>query len=407
MAPGIAAAHRSLRPVDGRRWATSTVGLLAAVVLGLAGASCSSGTSPQATGPTAAPRTAAPAGTLAPVRHVLVVMIENKSFDTTWGADSKAPYLARTLAARGTLLTNYYGIGHVSLGNYLALISGQAPNSRTGVDCPTYSEFKATGPLDADGQLPGQGCVYPTSVKTLPDQLSAKGLTWKGYLEDMGNDPARDGGTTCAHPRIGSTDTTSVATRTDAYATKHNPFVYFHSIIDDTASCHANVVPLTHLVTDLADAKTAPNFAMISPNLCNDGHDPTCVDASGASSPGGLRAVDRWMKKWMPRILDSATYKAGGTLVVVTADEADDSDASACCNERAGPNSAKPGLTGPGGGRIGALLLSPHVAGGAKVATPYNHYSLLRTIEDFFGLQHLGFAAAKGLEPIGKHVITP
>ena len=342
-----------------------------------------------------------------PIRHVIVVMLENKSYDETWGADSKAPYLAKTLAAKGTLLTNYYGIGHVSLDNYIALISGQAPNKETGVDCATYTDFVATGPLDADGQLPGQGCVFPASLDTLPNQLTAMGLTWKGYLEDMGNDPERDGGKTCAHPAIGSADKAFVASATDQYATRHNPFVYFHSIIDDAASCKANVVPLTHLVDDLANPKTAPNFAMISPNLCNDGHDANCAGTNAAGGKeGGLVGVNTWLKVWMPKILASPTYKAENTMVVVTFDEAEISESSACCNEKPGPNSPTPGLSGAGGGKVGALVLSPHVTAGNKVATPYNHYSLLRTIEDLFGLSHLGFAGAKDLAPLGDNLFT-
>ena len=250
--------------------------------------------------------------------------------------------------------------------------------------------------------------MFPTSVKTLPNQLTAKGLTWRGYSEDMGNDPARDGGKTCAHPEVGSADKAFAASPTDQYATRHNPFVYFHSIIDDQATCNKNVVPLTHLVGDLANPKTAPNFAMISPNLCNDGHDETCAGKNAAGgSEGGLVGINTWLKVWMPKILSSPTYKAGNTLVVVTFDEASVADATACCNERPGPNSAKPGLNGPGGGRIGALLLSPHVKAGTTVTTEFNHYSMLRTIEDMFGLPHLGFAAAKGLAPIDKDIITP
>jgi phosphatidylinositol-3-phosphatase len=78
-------------------------------------------------------------------------------------------------------------------------------------------------------------------------------------------------------------------------------------------------------------------------------------------------------------------------MLVITADESD-SSATACCSERPGPNVTKPGITGPGGGRIGALVLSPYVAPGTHTDTAYNHYSLLATIEDLFGLSRLGYA---------------
>ena len=71
--------------------------------------------------------------------------------------------------------------------------------------------------------------MYPATVKTVADQLEAKRLSWKGYMEDMGADPVRDGATTCAHPAIGTPDRTQQASAADQYATRHNPFVYFHS----------------------------------------------------------------------------------------------------------------------------------------------------------------------------------
>ena len=83
-------------------------------------------------------------------------------------------------------------------------------------------------------------------MPTLPDQLEAAGFTWKGYMEDMGNDPARESAS-CGHVPVGTTETTNGASPRDQYAAKHNPFVYFHSIIDDRARCDAHVVNLVHL----------------------------------------------------------------------------------------------------------------------------------------------------------------
>src|SRR5205085_1812556 len=95
----------------------------------------------------------------------------------------------------------------------------------------------------------GSGCVYPASVKTIANQLAAKGLTWKAYMEDMGNIPARESAT-CGHPAIGGADSTQRAVVGDQYAARHNPFVYFHAIID-TPACEANVVALPALADDL------------------------------------------------------------------------------------------------------------------------------------------------------------
>ena len=73
---------------------------------------------------------------VAPIRHVFVLMLENQNAAVTFSGRPPSPYLAQTLPARGALLPNYYGIGHASLDNYIALISGQAPNEKTQLDCP-------------------------------------------------------------------------------------------------------------------------------------------------------------------------------------------------------------------------------------------------------------------------------
>jgi hypothetical protein len=371
--------------------------LLALVTLAAANA-------PNAGVPAAA---AAPASTAAlpPIRHVFLLLLENQSYRDTFGARSPAPYLARTLAAHGALLTQYYAIGHASLGNYVALVSGQAPNEATQLDCPTFVDFKASAPgLDAHGQLRGSGCVYPASVPTLPDQLEAAGLTWKAYMEDMGKDPARER-STCGHMALGRPETTSLASRSDQYAAKHNPFVYFHSVIDNQPRCDAHVVNLEHLPQDLASTATTANYIFITPNLCNDGHDVRCVDGRR----GGLAAVNEFLRNWVPLIERSPAFRADG-LLVVTFDESDglgSEGSGACCGEQPLPGAKyQPGFNGPGGGRVGAVVLSPFVKPGTVSAVPYNHYSLLRTVEAIFGLQPLGYAAEPQLRAFGPDVFT-
>lgn len=334
------------------------------------------------------------------IEHVFIIMLENQLFDTTFGKDSPAPYLARDLTAKCALLRQYFAIGHLSLPNYIAMISGQAPNPATQRDCTTFSEFLASGPLDADGQLPGEGCVYPDSVRTIADQLDAAGKTWKGYMEDMGNDPAR-AAAECGHSPIGAEERTRHATAHDMYVAKHNPFVYFHSIIDDHQRCRARVVNLKRLDHDLRTLATTPNYSYITPNLCHDGHDAPCKNGE----PGGLISADRFLRHWVPRIMASAAYKQGG-LIVITFDEATMADKTSCCATRPLPGGPEPGLGGPGGGRIGALLLSPHIGPGTISDVPYNHYSLLRWSEDNFGLAPLGHAGTPGLVTFGSDVFT-
>ncbi|MBV8877735.1 MAG: phosphoesterase [Gammaproteobacteria bacterium] len=348
---------------------------------------------------------AAMADPLPPIRHVFVLVLENQSYGATFGKDSAAPYLARTLPARGALLTQYYAIGHASLGNYIALVSGQAPNIATQLDCGTYADFRPSAPaLDAHGQLHGSGCVYPRSVRSLPDQLEAAGFTWRAYMEDMGKNPAREPAT-CGHVRLGAPETTNLASRGDQYAAKHNPFVYFHAIIDDQARCDSHVVNLERLRQDLASASTTANYTFITPNLCSDGHDVHCIDGGR----GGLPAVDRFLRTWVPMIEAAPAFRADGMLVI-TFDESDGAGAegsSACCGEQRLPGARfAPGFSGPGGGRVGAVVLSRFVKPGTVSALPYNHYALLRTVEAIFGLAYLGYAAEQDLRVFGADVFS-
>ena len=149
--------------------------------------------------------------------------------------------------------------GEVAAARAGAAVAGRAADAllrhRATTACPTTSRWsRARGPtrsrsrtarstrssspgtIGADGQAMGAGCVYPSSVKTVADQLTAAGLTWGGYMEDMGNTTTGD--KTCRHPALNSPDSTQQATATDQYAARHNPFVYFHSIID-SPDCHA------------------------------------------------------------------------------------------------------------------------------------------------------------------------
>jgi len=350
------------------------------------------------------------------VRHIFIIVLENENYKDAY-VDNTNPWMGRKLQNQGTLLTQYYGIGHNSLDNYIAMISGQAPNLDTSGDCPFYSDFQPSpATFDGNGQAMGRGCVYPANVKTLANQLTTKNISWRGYMEDMGNDPSREPAK-CGSPGdpsgAGVQDDTQGATAKDQYAARHNPFVYFHSILD-TGLCKTNVVPLTKLKADLKQTSTTRRFNFITPNLCNDGHDGPChgKDAKG-SNAGKLVSIDHFLSVWVPIIKQSPAFKKDG-LLIITTDEASSSDATACCNEQPGPNDSQPGIRGPGGGRTGTLVIGHCVGAGRKDKTPYNHYSLLRTLENLFGVHkggadgkgHLGFAGATGLKAFGSDVFN-
>jgi hypothetical protein len=329
------------------------------------------------------------------VGHVFVLVYENEDASATWDRNGAAPYLANTLRDQGVYLDQYFATGHASLDNYISMISGQGPNAQTQADCQVYTNFIRLATF-APQQAVGTGCVYPSSVKTVADQLTAAGKTWRGYMQEMG--------TPCRHPKLGSQDTTQKAKVGDNYAARHNPFMYFHSIIDNGASCALHVVDLNQLPTDLQSVATTRNLTFITPDLCEDGHDAPCVDGR----PGGLTSFNTFLQTWVPQILASPAFQADGMLVI-TADEGSISPSSstACCGEGPGPNAPLPGLVGLGGGRVGALVIAAHgVTPGTTSTKPYNHYSLLRSIEDIFHLTHLGYAGLAKQASFGTDVFN-
>ena len=306
--------------------------------------------------------------------------------------------------SQGALLSNFYAIGHHSADNYIAMISGQPPTIDTQDDCAHFANI--SGPLNAGGIETGDGCVYPSDVQNVATQLSARGLSWKAYMQDMGNISSRESAA-CGHPAIDAADGTEVAVTGDGYATRHDPFMYFHSIIDNTTYCDAHVVALgepsgqmppsslpgeTGLASDLSSVATTPDFSFITPNLCNDGHDFPCINQPSGQS--AYADYDSFLATWVPKITASPAFKENGMLIV-TFDEAETGSNvdEACCGEQPGPAASQPGEVGPGGGLIGAVVICTVRASrdrGARV--PYNDFSLLATFEDIFGLPKLAEA---------------
>jgi hypothetical protein len=415
---------------------------------GLPDATASSDAMATADAPPDAASDATGAAGLSRIKHVFVIVLENENFDVTFVSSTQNPFMKNTLLPEGVLLTNYFAIGHVSLGNYIAMISGQSLTTDTRLDCQVYKDFNLTG-VTADGtnQAIGTGCVYPSSIPSLPDQLGAAGLTWKAYMEDMGNDPNRENAT-CGHPALGATDLTQTAEAPkpdagvpegDQYATRHNPFMYFHSIID-SPNCATNVVNFSNLASDLSSTSTTANFVFITPNLCDDGHDGDGTGAAGKGcsngQPGGLTSADAFLQTWVPKITASPAYMQDG-LLIITFDEGGSTQTvtpvdggvavslsfagQSCCSQQAGPNVTYPfsitqqasptttytiSMADFGGDRTGTIMLSQFIKAGTQSTVPYNHYSLLKTLEDIYGLSHLGFANQAGLASMGTDVFS-
>ena len=286
------------------------------------------------------------------IKHVWLIILENKSYDATFRGLNKNTYLWQTLPAQGVLLKNYYGTGHFSLDNYTALVSGQAPQPDHQADCPQYKD--ATGAVinnpsnpnngqwaslaGANGPVGSNGCVYPAGVSTLFNQFDTAGVSWKGYLQDLHNTSGRED-YSCGAPGnpagSGVVDPGS-ATPTDQYVPKHSPFPWFHSLLD-SSDCATKVANLDDasagLFHDLQTEATTPAFSWISPNNCSDAHDAVChgnnlsggFNPDGTAKPpvnytGGLYASDLWLQRYIPMIEASPAFKDGG-LIDVTFDE--------------------------------------------------------------------------------------
>jgi|SRR5680860_363803 len=174
------------------------------------------------------------------------------------------------------------------------------------------------------------------------------------------------------------------------YATRHNPFMYYRDVVGSDLTvkpqrCIDHDVPYSDLATDLAN-HTVPNYSLIVPNTCNDAHDrgATC------SRP----TADQWLSTEVPQILASPEYQADGMLVI-TFDESIVSDVRGCCGNSQG-------------GLISTVVLSPFVqTPGSATNVPYSHYSLLRTVEDAFGLPCLAHACDVGSQSLGADAWGP
>ena len=183
-------------------------------------------------------------------------------------------------------------------------------------------------------------------VPSLPDLIEASGRTWKTYQEDMPN-PCYIGDT-------------------NVYAQKHNPFIYFDPIRLDLTRCERSIVPLAALQTDI-ESDSLPNFIFITPNICNDAHD--C----------NLDIADAWLTDLLGQLVPALDTTGESYLLVMTFDEGQGTHS--CC-----------GLPLLAGGRVPAVFYSPLVKNGFEDATPYTHYSLLKTISEAWGLPYLGHA---------------
>ena len=290
---------------------------------------------PPSASPTVAPSAAAspPASGSARVPHILVVIEENVGYAATLdscGSGSPDPYLC-SLAAEYASVTNWYGVQHPSQPNYVDIASG------------------------ADQGCTSEGCVGAGAYSTtdLGGQLTGAGIPWVAWMESM--------------PSPCYTGSAYGSDATGTYALKHNPFVVFHDNLG-SGSCHIRPYPGARGAVTVLDGAGAPDFAWISPNLCDDGHDDC--------GPGNVRQLDSWLRADLPGVLSSRWFADNGA-VIITMDEGTDN--AGCCGHAAG-------------GRIPMVVISSASRGRGNVGLSGDHFGTLRTIEEAYGLPRLGAA---------------
>jgi phospholipase C len=317
-------------------------------------------------------------------------MDENKNFERIDGG-ADAPSLTRLAQTYGAA-TRFYGEVHPSEANYVALVGG----STFGIhDDDAYSCKRGSTQPSCHGAQSPSYASHTVDAPHLGTQLEAAGLTWKGYYQSIpaagsgalvGSDPALDG----REARDGLI----------LYASKHSGFLNFASVQNDRNRAE-HLVGFDVLQSDIADG-TLPNFALIVPNLCDDMHgmaEPRTPADCRYANPGGLiRRGDAAAAKLVDAITASKVWRSReNEAIVITFDEDDGGGRGGCCGVT--PNAP----SNFGGGHIATIVITNNGPRGVADATPYNHYSLLRTIEDAFGIHdYLGLAAAsdQGVKPM-------
>jgi hypothetical protein len=182
--------------------------------------------------------------------------------------------------------------------------------------------------------------------KNIVDELEGHEISWKAYMESMPS------------PCYTSA---SAGTSPNDYAKKHNPFMYFNDIRNHAKRCN-KIVPFTQFPKDLTSG--LPRFVWITPNECHDMH--SCSIQTG----------DSWLKDLVPQILPA--LGTNGLLVIVFDEGTTD---AACCS------------LGAGGGHVVMIIAGPGARTSTRIRVAADHYSLLRLMEDAWGLKRLRHAS--------------
>jgi hypothetical protein len=255
---------------------------------------------------------------------VWVIELGDQGYNATFANTSSDTYLNKTLASQGEVVPYVYASATSDLANELALVTGQGPTVQTENNCPTYSAI-APGTTGKDGQVTGDGCVYPESTPSFESELTSAGDSWKAYVQGQGVSSTD----TCIMPTLGAVDSHFTPASTSGYVTWRNPLVYLDDVTS-SGSCNYNDTGLPRLKSDLSNPATTPNVSFIYPNSCNDGSDTPCLPGA----PSGTAQSDKFLQSVVPEIMASAAYKQDG-MILITFAQAPQSgagaDQSSCC----------------------------------------------------------------------------
>jgi len=301
-------------------------------------------------------------------QHIVEIMMENQTYGTIIG-NPLAPNL-NALASQNGLAANYFGVTHPSEPNYMAAVGGSFFGVQDDNQFYCTPALAATEP--ASWQCGGTTVNHTVDAMSIADQLTANGMTWKGYFQSL---PAIAGPVIKLGPSANGPYTFKAPSASNAlYASKHNPFVNFTG----TQDALANMVSDTQLATDLASGSLA-NYSLVVPNQCNDMH-----GTGGCGTTSLIALGDSYVAATVNMVMSSQVWKEGNNAIVITWDEDDFSDqgqpGTGCC----GAN--------PGGGHVATIVIRNHGSAPTVDGTAYNHYSLLRTMETAFRLPCLAHA---------------
>ena len=295
-------------------------------------------------------------------QHVFVIMMENTGYNALIG-NPNASWINKAAATYG-LATSYTGVTHPSQPNYIAATAGMQ-----GADSDSTETL---------------------NVSNIVDQLESNGKTWKAYMQSYG---------LC-------TDPLAAACGNQLYERKHNPFVSYADVQSSPARM-ANIVDFSQLSTDLASGKV-PDYVWISPDQCNDMHgrfeSPVVDNCSFTTVQALIAAGDAFLSKTVSSIMSSSAW-TGNSAIFIAWDESDFTgggfqgfgDDTGCCDA----------IPGQGGGHVVTLVISHSNHSAVTSGVPYNHYSLLRTIQDGWQLGCLGFTCDTANVPAMSDLTGP